>query len=178
MINSKHCYGLKGSEMDNVCRLCLQAKQNMLPIFYKGQYSIKLLLQIRESCSIELLESDTLPKQICKGCKLKLTTVQKFREQCKQSDHVLREYFKLPITSSTQASSSKSFVDIGVQAEIISSAEAVLVKNEEIVQNIDPLVVEPRQTNVDHDDEDITICTVSYSETDDDILFTSGFYYD
>ncbi|XP_012258252.2 zinc finger protein 878-like [Athalia rosae] len=103
--------------MDSVCRLCLRCEQNMTSIFSKDSTTSVFQLQIKNCCSIEVLETDSLPKMICKSCKDKLSFAEEFRKECKYSDKKLREYYKISTPDQAHSPLRKEFQDNGIQTE-------------------------------------------------------------
>ncbi|KAF7403799.1 hypothetical protein HZH68_006593 [Vespula germanica] len=105
--------------MENVCRLCLQKEESMLSIFSFGNE--KLRSQIINCCSIEISENDILPKLICIECIKKLEGFNAFKKECRRSDYVLREHYKMEFNVGFNLNNIKIYQDVYVQTDMVSA---------------------------------------------------------
>ncbi|XP_055590599.1 zinc finger protein ZFP2-like isoform X2 [Uranotaenia lowii] len=82
-------YKLSIIRMDRVCRLCMNGGNELQSIFGHPQDIPEL---VRLLAKVEVLETDTLPKQICPECVTNVKDVFKFKDLCMQTDRTLRSY--------------------------------------------------------------------------------------
>ncbi|KAL6267694.1 hypothetical protein P5V15_000766 [Pogonomyrmex californicus] len=67
---------------DKVCRLCLQEKNEMLPIFGNEAVQRKVVQKLRACLPVLVYKTDPLPKQICQFCAARLDDAYGFRQHC------------------------------------------------------------------------------------------------
>ncbi|XP_063912202.1 zinc finger protein OZF-like [Zophobas morio] len=74
-------------KLDKICRTCLLEKAGLKPLF--GACVANMLM----SCaSIQVIEGDGLPGQICTQCLQMVNRAYSFKQQCEKSDASLRQY--------------------------------------------------------------------------------------
>jgi hypothetical protein len=74
-------------KLDKICRTCLLEKAGLKPLF--GACVANMLM----SCaSIQVIEGDGLPCQICTQCLQMVNRAYSFKQQCEKSDASLRQY--------------------------------------------------------------------------------------
>ncbi|XP_076248700.1 uncharacterized protein LOC143188375 [Calliopsis andreniformis] len=79
----------------DVCRLCLEIRVSLTPIFNNSEVSKHLRACILDSCPITLFEDDGLPNVICDECKKNVIAMYEFRERCRESERRLRLQYGL-----------------------------------------------------------------------------------
>lgn len=87
------------NNVDNLCRLCLlkddDAASVTVNIFDNLNENVSLPLRIMACASLEVQQSDALPKRLCLECRYQLEKSYVFRKKCKISDTKLRRHFRL-----------------------------------------------------------------------------------
>ncbi|KAG6457384.1 hypothetical protein O3G_MSEX010265 [Manduca sexta] len=76
----------------NLCRLCLEKSEEMLPIFAEGSDGIcaTLSLRIMICVGLEVTNEDCLPNLICSNCHKELNRYYTFRKKCEVSYQKLK----------------------------------------------------------------------------------------
>ncbi|XP_076642973.1 uncharacterized protein LOC143353480 isoform X1 [Halictus rubicundus] len=70
------------NKWENVCRLCSEERNEMLPIFGNEGVQRKVAQKLRACLPVLVYKTDPLPKQICQFCAARLDDVYEFREYC------------------------------------------------------------------------------------------------
>uniref|UniRef100_A0A1B6DF48 Protein krueppel n=1 Tax=Clastoptera arizonana TaxID=38151 RepID=A0A1B6DF48_9HEMI len=94
MENKGFSHWLSNVNLEEICRLCLSSKGIMCSIFdlKQGQLFDNLPERITEITTLKVEENDGLPSQICHSCLYNLEQLSEFRDNCLESDSLLREY--------------------------------------------------------------------------------------
>ncbi|XP_029173642.1 zinc finger protein 569-like isoform X2 [Nylanderia fulva] len=69
-------------KLENACRLCLEQRNEMLPIFGDEGLQRRVVQKLRACLPVLVYKTDPLPKQICQFCAARLDDVYEFREYC------------------------------------------------------------------------------------------------
>ncbi|GAB0096929.1 uncharacterized protein DMENIID0001_125110 [Sergentomyia squamirostris] len=78
-----------------ICRFCLKRTEplsNIYSIENRLKSSVPLPLQIMACCSIEVFVNDGMPAWICDGCRVFMEHWYRYKQICKKSDTILRQY--------------------------------------------------------------------------------------
>lgn len=122
--------------MDEICRICVNNvdKTNAVNIFYEIQGRKKSVSDIITECtSIQILDSDMLPKNICFNCCEQLIVLSDFRQLIVKSDIQLKEYVLLDSKINGTTETNFEGADINpLTIEICSSANDDIENNLEI----------------------------------------------
>lgn len=94
-------------KLENVCRLCLEKKDEMMPIFGNESMQRKVPLKLRGCLPVLVYQTDPLPKQICQFCAARLDDAYEFREHCLD---VFKKMFNM-LLKSKQTESVRIFLD-------------------------------------------------------------------
>ncbi|XP_050446343.1 zinc finger protein 836-like [Cataglyphis hispanica] len=70
------------NKWDNVCRLCSEERNEMLPIFGGEGLQRRMAQKLRACLPVLVYKTDPLPKQICQFCAARLDDAYEFREYC------------------------------------------------------------------------------------------------
>nr|CAH7728743.1 unnamed protein product [Callosobruchus chinensis] len=100
-------------KLDKICRACLEEKAYLKPLF-----DACLPNMLMTCASVQVMEGDGLPQQICTQCLLSLNKAYTFKHLCEKSDMTLRNYLQ---TISIQTENILS----GVQKDLFSSSEVL-----------------------------------------------------
>ncbi|GLV34589.1 uncharacterized protein CBL_09070 [Carabus blaptoides fortunei] len=73
--------------IDQICRLCAQVNDVLIPIFEKDGDKPRLDTKIKKCLSLMINEEDCKPKQMCYNCMAKLEDYYEFLELCQSSDY-------------------------------------------------------------------------------------------
>lgn len=94
-------------KLENVCRLCLEKKNEMMPIFGNESMQRKVPHKLRGCLPVLVYQTDPLPKQICQFCAARLDDAYEFREHCLD---VFKKMFNM-LLKSKQTESVRIFLD-------------------------------------------------------------------
>ncbi|EFN85388.1 PR domain zinc finger protein 5 [Harpegnathos saltator] len=94
-------------KLENVCRLCLEKKNEMMPIFGNESMQRKVPHKLRGCLPVLVYQTDPLPKQICQFCAARLDDAYEFREHCLD---VFKKMFNM-LLKSQQTESVRIFLD-------------------------------------------------------------------
>ncbi|EZA60516.1 hypothetical protein DMN91_009963 [Ooceraea biroi] len=85
---------------DNVCRLCMEKKNEMLSIFGEEGLQRRVVQKLQACLPVLVYKTDPLPKQICQFCAARLDDAFEFREHClnvyKTMHAILLKYQHVP----------------------------------------------------------------------------------
>nr|XP_029719837.1 uncharacterized protein LOC115262047 [Aedes albopictus] len=84
----------------HICRICLESAICVMSVFtwWEGTEAegTSFVAQIITECtSVQVIENDGLPENICKRCAEQLKQVEEFIKQARQSDRILRDRMRL-----------------------------------------------------------------------------------
>ncbi|GLV37810.1 Parkin Interacting Substrate [Carabus blaptoides fortunei] len=105
---------------------CLTHEGDMCSIFYKNETLASRLFDMITACSsVQIVENDGLPSQMCSQCVHSVTQAFSFRQLCERSDSKLRSYLS---RRERRSSSSQSEND----DSSLPGFEIILIKTDEI----------------------------------------------
>lgn len=82
----------KTFNVDKLCRACMTETDDKKTLFQNNnENNVKLSDMLSYCTSLQILDSDGLPNQICTVCELQLNSAYLFRKKCLVSDVELRE---------------------------------------------------------------------------------------
>ncbi|XP_033610399.1 uncharacterized protein LOC111872057 isoform X2 [Cryptotermes secundus] len=77
-------------DLRNICRLCMQDEDSLLPLF-EVENGLPAKIEAISAC-IKVCAGDGLPAQVCQQCVQQVNICYNFKIQCERSDANLREY--------------------------------------------------------------------------------------
>ncbi|KAF7285828.1 uncharacterized protein LOC143195163 [Rhynchophorus ferrugineus] len=77
-------------KLDKICRTCLYEKQNLRSLF-----DAYLPSMIMAFTSVQIMQGDGLPHQICTQCLRDVSKAYAFKQKCEKSDATLRNYVNI-----------------------------------------------------------------------------------
>ncbi|XP_062705308.1 zinc finger protein OZF-like [Aedes albopictus] len=86
----------------HICRICLESAICVMSVFAQWEGTeaegTSFVAQIITECtSVQIIENDGLPENICQRCAEQLKQVEEFIKQARQSDRILRDRIRLEI---------------------------------------------------------------------------------
>ncbi|KAJ8954977.1 hypothetical protein NQ318_000408 [Aromia moschata] len=81
-------------KLDRICRTCLLEKANLKPLF-----EACIVNMLTSFTSVQVLQGDGLPHQICIQCLQSVNKAYTFKQLCEKSDLTLRNYLNLHLQS-------------------------------------------------------------------------------
>lgn len=88
--NKKDLSAERSLNFNEICRLCMEQDEKLVPLFEKGDY---LVLRIQTlTPKVKVLSGDGLPAQVCKKCVRQINSSYDFKLRCESSDVTLRKY--------------------------------------------------------------------------------------
>ncbi|XP_030756410.1 zinc finger protein 2 homolog [Sitophilus oryzae] len=77
-------------KLDKICRTCLQEKQDLKSIF--DAYIPNMIMALT---TVQVVQGDGLPHQICTQCLRDVSKAYAFRQKCEKSDTTVRNYINI-----------------------------------------------------------------------------------
>nr|CAD7265346.1 unnamed protein product [Timema shepardi] len=139
--------------MSEVCRLCLSAEEDKLPIFAEeDSFRTPLYFRILACVSVEVSKRDGLPTQICRQCLHKVNLWHDFKRVCDSSQERLKEWFNQTHTRNNQPRESVEHDRLANALVVLSST----AEDGEIEVRIS-VVIKQETIDVEEDDDMIEI---------------------
>ncbi|XP_044734911.1 gastrula zinc finger protein XlCGF46.1-like [Chrysoperla carnea] len=157
------------NDLNNICRICLKKKPNMISIFKKvlsprliEELSIVYDLQpyselVEECTSIKISENDMFPKNLCVFCSKQLVQSRKLKIQCLSSAKTLQNFI-IGLDKSAEAKNPIEAIEVVVKQEIIDDFDVSESKiNTSYIEQ-----VENSHNKRDDDDKDMLDNSFNY----------------